>query len=329
MLQLKKNLSGFWEVTKKTFAAWNKADPFRQGAIISYYAIFSIPALLVIIITAAGYFFGRETVSGEIYAQISVAMGEGTAKQLGGIVSNASESKNNVMAAIIGFVTLIAGATAVFVQFQKSLNLIWEVEVKAKKAWLKALKDRLFSFGLILSIGFLLLISLLLSAALSAFSGWIKVSMPNFTMFVVRFISFMINFGVITVLFGMMFRILPDAKIRWKDVWLGAMITALLFIAGKFGLGLYFGKTHPASGYGAAGSVILIMIWVNYSSMIVFLGAEYTKQFTVHFGREIEPAKDAVRAEGSENIKEIKDKKEAVRKVEDRTNLRNKTDGDN
>jgi len=315
MTAIKKHISNFWEISKKTIVAWNKADPFRQGAIISYYAIFSIPALLVIIITAAGYFFGKEAVSGEISNQVTAAMGADTAKQLEEIVANASESKNSVLAAIIGVITLLVGATGVFVQLQKSLDLIWEVEVKAEKAWLKSLKDRVFSFGLIMSIGFLLLISLLISAGLSAFSEWIKASMPDFMMVVFRLISFVVNFAVITVLFALMFRILPDAKVRWKDVWLGAMITALLFIAGKFALGLYFGKANPGSAYGAAGSIVLLMLWVNYSSMIVFLGAEYTKQFALHFGRDIEPAKDAVRIEGSEKEREVKNKQKATNRV--------------
>jgi membrane protein len=315
MSGIKTRLTNFWAITKKTIKAWNEADPFRQGAIISYYAIFSIPALLVIIISAAGFFFGKDAVSGEISNQITAAMGEETAQQIDEIVANASESKNTVIASIIGVITLIVGATGVFVQLQKSLDMIWEVEVKAKKAWLKSLKDRLFSFGLILSIGFLLLISLLISAGLSAFSGWIKNSMPDFMMVVFWLVSFIINFGVITVLFALMFKILPDAKISWKDVWLGAMITALLFIAGKFALGLYFGKADPGSAYGAAGSIILMMLWVNYSSMILFLGAEFTKQFALHFGREIEPGPDAVRVEGDEKEREIKKKNKAVNNV--------------
>jgi membrane protein len=312
MASIKTHLSNFWQISKKSIIAWNKADPFRQAAIISYYAIFSIPALLVIIISAAGYFFGKEVVSGEITNQIAAAMGEDTARQMEEIIANASESKNTVLAAIIGFVTLILGSTGVFVQLQKSLDLIWEVEVKTKKAWLKSLKDRLFSFGLILSIGFLLLISLLISAGLSAFSDWIKASMPDFMMVVFWLVSFLINMAVITVLFALMFKILPDVKIRWKDVWLGAMLTALLFIAGKFALGLYFGKANPGSVYGAAGSIVLMMLWVNYSSMIVFLGAEYTKQFSVHFGHEITPTHDAVKIEGDEGKKEVKDKKRAI-----------------
>lgn len=309
MTSIKTRILNFWKITKKAIPAWNESDPFRQGAVISYYAIFSIPALLVIIISAAGFFFGEEAVSGEISNQITAAMGEEAALQIEEIVAKASETQNTIIASVIGVITLIVGSTGVFVQLQKSLDLIWEVEVKAKKAWLRSLKERLFSFGLILSIGFLLLISLLISAALSAFSGWIKSSLPDFMMVIFWLVSFIINFGVITVLFALMFRILPDAKISWRNVWVGAMITALLFIVGKFALGLYFGKANPGSAYGAAGSIILLMLWVNYSSMILFLGAEYTKQFTLFHGGEITPIREAVKVEGSENEREVKHKK--------------------
>lgn len=312
MTTFKDKLKAQGAIFKKTAIAWYAADPFREAAIVSYYAIFSIPALLVIIISAAGFFFGREAVSGHVSQQISSAMGADAAKQIEAIVANASETKATVLASIIGFVTLILGATGVFGQLQKSLDIIWEVEVKAKKAWLKSLKDRLFSFGLILSIGFLLLVSLVISAGLSAFSDWIKAHLPDFMMFVFRLVSFVISFGVITVLFTLMFKILPDVKVKWRNVWIGAMITSLLFIAGKFALGLYFGKANPGSTYGAAGSVILIMLWVNYSSMIVFFGAEYTKQFSLHFGEKLQPKKDAVLLDVNEKEKVVKDKKAAL-----------------
>jgi membrane protein len=313
MSTFKEKLVSQWKVIKKTAVAWNAADPFKEAAVISYYAIFSIPALLVIIIAAAGLVFGKEAVSGHISAQISSAMGEETAQQIEEIVAKASETKASILASIIGVVTLIVGATGVFAQLQKSLNLIWEVQAKPKKAWLKSLKDRLFSFGLILSIGFLLLVSLLMSAGLSAFSDWIKAYLPDFMMFIFRVLSFALSFAVITVLFTLMFKILPDVKIKWRNVWIGAMITTLLFIAGKFALGLYFGKANPGSTYGAAGSIILVMLWVNYSSMIVFFGAEYTKQMSLHRGEKIEPKKDAVvLAHASENEKVVNDKKVAV-----------------
>jgi membrane protein len=314
MAKLISRFKEFWDITKKSFKSWIADDPFREGAVISYYAIFSIPALLVIIISVAGLVWGKEAVSGEISNQISAAMGQETATQLEEIVAHASETKTSVWATIIGIITLIIGATGVFAQLQKSLDLIWEVKVKAEKAWLKSLKDRLFSFGLILSIGFLLLISLVISAGLSVFSDWIKAYMPDFMMLVFRLISFIINFGVITILFALMFKILPDAKISWRYVWPGAMVTALLFILGKFLLGLYFGKADPASAYGAAGSIVLLMLWVNYSSMIVFLGAEYTKQFAVFYGKGIQPTDDAVLVEGDEAERKVADKKAAVKK---------------
>ncbi|HSH65942.1 MAG TPA: YihY/virulence factor BrkB family protein [Bacteroidia bacterium] len=313
MTTLKEKAFSQWSIIKKTALAWNAADPFREAAIISYYAIFSIPALLVIIIAAAGLVFGKEAVSGHISAQISAAIGVEAAKQVEQIVARASETKSSVLASIIGVITLITGATGVFAQLQKSLNLIWEVEAQPKKAWLKTLKDRLFSFGLILSIGFLLLVSLLISTALSALSDWIKIHLPDFMMFLFRFLSFVVSFAVISILFMLMFKILPDVKIKWKNVWIGAVITTLLFIAGKFALGLYFGKSDPGSTYGAAGSVILIMLWVNYSSMIVFFGAEYTKQYSMHQGGKIRPKKDAVILNVTEKEKIVKDKNMAVK----------------
>jgi len=311
---MKSYYKNLWLITKKTYQAWNKADPFRQSAIIAYYAIFSIPALLVIVIACAGLAFGQEAVQGEISQQISSIMGNETAAQIEGIIAKAGEKKQSIWATIISIITLIFGATGVFAQLQISLNQIWEVKASAKKKWLKSLRDRLFSFGLILSIGFLLLISLLLTAGLAAFSEWIKIHLPDFMLYVFAFLNFLISFIVVAVLFALMFKILPDAKIRWKDVWIGAIVTALLFTLGKFGLGIYFGKAQPASAYGAAGSVVLLMLWVSYSCMIVFFGAEFTKQYAVFFRHEIEPKRNAEKIELSEEKQLVEDKKEAVLK---------------
>ncbi len=315
MATIKIPLKDLWAVTKKTFAAWNKADPFRQSAVIAYYAIFSIPALLVIIITCAGFAFGREAVQGEISSQISAAIGPETAEQVEDMIAKAGAQKSSVWATIISVITLILGATGVFSQLQVSLNQIWEVKAEPKKAWLKTLRDRLFSFGLILSICFLLLVSLLLTTALEAFSGWIKGHLPDFILYVFKLINFVLSFSVITVLFALMFKILPDAKVKWRDVWIGAMTTALLFTIGKFGLGVYFGKAEPGSTYGAAGSVVLMMLWVSYSCMIVFFGAEFTKQLAVHKGRKIEPAENAIHVPGTEEAKLVAKKQEAVEKA--------------
>jgi membrane protein len=312
MGKFKQWLKDLWQITKKTAIAWNKADPFRQSAVIAYYAIFSIPALLVIIIASAGLAFGQEAVQGEISNQISSAMGEKTAQQVEEIVAKASERESSILATIISVATLILGATGVFAQMQISLNQIWEVKVTAKKMWLKNIKDRLFSFGLIMSIAFLLLVSLMVTAALSAFSEWIKAHLPDFMLYLFFVLNFAISLAVITVLFALMFKILPDVKVRWKNVWIGALATALLFILGKFGLGIYFGKAEPGSTYGAAGSIVLLMLWVSYSCMIVFFGAEFTKQYAVFYGAEIQPKRGAELILPDEEKQIVKEKREAV-----------------
>lgn len=305
-------IKGLWPVAKKTVKAWKAADPFRQSAVIAYYAIFSVPALLVIVVACAGLAFGEEAVRGEISRQISSAMGEETSKQIEEIIVNASEKKTSIWATIISIVTLFVGCTGVFAQLQAELNQIWQVKVEAKKKWLRTLRDRVFSFGLVIAIGFLMLISLLLTAGLSAFSEWIKASMPDIMLVVFYVLNFVVSFGVITVLFALMFKVLPDAQVRWRNVWIGAAVTSGLFILGKFLLGIYFGKSDPGSAYGAAGSIVLIMLWVSYSCMIVFLGAEFTKQYTLAKGDEIIPRKDAHLVMGDEREEEVKEKRKAT-----------------
>ncbi|MES2629146.1 MAG: YihY/virulence factor BrkB family protein [Bacteroidota bacterium] len=293
-MSIKTKAKDIWQITKETASAWMDADPFRQSAVVAYYAIFSMPALLVIVIALAGFVFGEEAVRGQIAGQIGSALGPETAKQVQEIIANASKGDTSLIATIISVITLILGCTGVFDQLQVSLNKIWQVQSIAKKKWLKTIKDRLFSFGIVISIGFLLLISLLITTLLAAFSALLKQYFPEFMLSIFELINFLISFGVITVLFALMFKVLPDTHIGWKNVWIGAIATAFLFILGKFALGIYFGKAQPGSAYGAAGSIVLIMLWVSYSCMIVFFGAEFTKQYLLHYGGKITPTKDAV-----------------------------------
>ena len=303
-------------IARKTAAAWFKADPFRQSAVVAYYAIFSIPPLLVIIIAAAGLAFGREAVQGHISKQISSAIGSNTAEQVEEIIRRASERETSVIATIVSVVTLVIGATGVFAQLQTSLNQIWEVKVTAKKMLLKTLRDRLFSFGLIVSICFLLLVSLVITTALEGLGNWIRSNLPDFMLLVFKLLNFIISFMVISVLFGLMFKILPDAKVRWRHVTIGSMVTAFLFILGKYGLGVYFGKAEPASIYGTAGSIVLLMLWVSYSCMIVFFGAEFTRQFAAHYGYKVIPGRGASLINPEEDKELVKEKHEAVKEVE-------------
>lgn len=296
---MKKKFSKFFKVIKETYKGWNADDPFRQSAVIAYYAIFSLPALLVLIINVVGFVFERDAINGEISRQIEGVMGAETAEQVEGIVTKAGEMDAGIISTIIAIVTIIFGATGVFVQLQKTLNLIWDVKEKEDLGFLKQLRGRLFSFGLILSIGFLLLISLVVSSGLAAASNWLEGIFPDVVAYLFYGLEFVVSLSVISVLFALMFKYLPDVKIPWKNVWIGAFLTGFLFILGKYGLSFYFGKSEPASVYGAAGSIILMLLWVSYSSMIVFFGAEFTKQYAVAHGHKIEPTKDAVKIDGS------------------------------
>jgi membrane protein len=279
---------------------WSK-DPFKESAVISYYAIFSLPGLLVVIITVAGYFFGRDAVSGQVESQITGTMGAETAEQIKDMIAKASETKKSVLATIIGVITILLGATGVFAQFQKTLNIIWEVKADEKKSGIWSLiKVRLFSFGLIISIAFILIVSLVVSTMLSAFGNWISGDASGAMQAVLQLINFIVSVIVLAFLFALMFKFFPDAKIKWKHVWIGSVFTALLFELGKFALGLYFGKAHPGSGYGAAGSVILILLWVSYSSIIVFYGAEFTRAYAKLHEGDVPPAENAVKEKGRE-----------------------------
>ena len=276
-----------------TFKAWNDKDPFRQSAVIAYYAIFSMPGLLVLIITIAGYFFGNETVNQSILAQVSSTLGADTAEQIQDMLTKVGQSKSTITGSIIGISTILVGATGVFVELQKTFNTIWEVKVVTQRGILPILKARLFSFGLILAIAFLLIISLVVSTALAAMNNWIKVDSSEWMIVVFRIFNFVISLVVISTLFGLMFKILPDAKIKWQHVWLGSFVTGSLFTIGKTALSFYFGKAEPASAYGAAGSIILMLLWVSYSSMILFFGAEFTAAYAKMYSGTVPPSEIA------------------------------------
>jgi membrane protein len=279
---------------KTAYKEWMSKDPFRESAVIAYYAIFSLPGLFVLILTLAGVFLEREKVDSHLLSQITATLGADTADQIQKMIVQASEAKKTIWAAIIGIVTLLVGATGVFAQFQKSLNIIWEVKADQSKSGLwELIKVRLFSFGLIVSIAFLLIVSLFISTSISAFGNWLSGHFSEAFVIVLNVINFILSLVILTVLFALMFKIFPDAKIRWKHVWIGSIVTALLFEIGKYGLSLYFGKANPGTGYGTAGSIILIMLWVSYSSMIVLFGAEFTRAYAQAYSGKIAPTKIA------------------------------------
>jgi membrane protein len=285
-----------WFIFKTTGRKWYNRDPFKESAVIAYNSIFSLPGLLVVVVTLAGYFFGADAVSGALHKQIAETMGIGTANQIKEMIIAADRGRDTWWATVIGIITILIGATGVFVQLQKSLNTIWEVKATTAKSgiWIY-FKTRLFSFGLIVSIAFLLLISLVLSSFLSAFGTWVLNRWSESLIVLFQVINFLFSLAIITVLFAFMFKILPDAKIKWHFVWIGAFFTSLLFVIGKSALGLYFGKADPSSGYGAAGSIVLILLWASYSSMIVFFGAEFTKTYSDYYYGEIPASETAIK----------------------------------
>jgi len=315
MTKHKFSLRKIGQFFKTSFLAWKGKDPFKESAVIAYYAIFSLPGLLLIVVTLAGYFFGAEAVSGHLSGEISKAMGEETSEEIESIIANSALSGKSAVATIIGVLTLAFGATGVFAEFQRALNNIWEVKTDVKKAGIMhTLRVRLFSLGLVVTIAFLLLVSLVVTAALSSVGEWASQSWPDALMVLFNILNFIVALAIIGLLFALMFKVLPDAKIKWRHVWIGGLVTSLLFQLGKTGLAFYFGKADPASGYGAAGSVILIMLWVSYTSMIVLYGAEFTKAVAFREGAPA-PTKTAVRDPKAHEMNKVPKEKGLIGKI--------------
>ncbi|HEU5148468.1 MAG TPA: YihY/virulence factor BrkB family protein [Chryseosolibacter sp.] len=282
-----------WKSLKKTAKSFGDLEPFNMSIVIAYYTIFSLPGLLVIIVSIAGYFFGQEAVTGQVTQQIGGVIGGNTASDIEKIIARAAVNEKTTLASILGVATLLFGATGVFYNLQQIFNKIWEVKPKPKGKILKLVKDRVFSFGLILVIGFLLLVSLLLSAALSALSAWVSSHVSESLKVVFKVLDILVSLGVITLLFAAMFKFLPDAKVRWRTVWVGAVVTALLFVVAKFLLGLYFGQSEPGSTYGAAGTIVLIMLWVSYAGIILLFGGLFTRVYANEMGHVTAPSSHA------------------------------------
>jgi len=287
-------------ILKKTFNAFLEDRALKLSAALSYYTIFSLAPLLLLMISLAGLFLGRDAIQGHVFGEINGLIGNQAAAQIQDIIKNMELSGKTNMAVIIGAITLIIGATSVFGEIQDSINLIWKVKAKPKRGWVKLLKDRLLSSSLIVGLGFLLIVSLMVNGALVALSGLIKSYFPEITVFVFYVINIVISFSVITILFGVIFKVLPDAKIAWKDVRMGAFFTACLFMLGRYLIGVYIETTSAGSAYGAAGSLIIILVWVYYTAAILYFGAEFTKVYAEYIGSKIEPADYAVYIEQHE-----------------------------
>ena len=277
------SLGTIWTIFKDSVRAWIEDYAPSMGAALSYYTIFSIAPLLVIVIAVAGLAFGSEAASGAIYEQMRGMVGDSGATAIQGLVASASKPAASIIAGITGIITLVLGATTVLGELQSSLDRIWRAPPTKEKSWFRMLRKRVLSLSMLLVLGFLLLVSLVLSAAIVAIGDWFG---PIFgkLRWLLEALNFVVSFGVVTALFAMIYKILPSVRIGWMDVWIGAAVTALLFTVGKFLIGLYLGKSGVTSGFGAAGSVVVLLVWVYYSAQIFLLGAEFTSIYAYRFG---------------------------------------------
>ena len=271
-----------------------KDNILKYSASLAYYTVFSLAPVLTIIISICGVLFGKEAIQGHVYGQIKVLVGSEAAAQIQDTIKNIHLTGHNIFATIVSILVLLIGATGIFGEVQDSLNKIWGLRVKTRKTWWKLILTRLISFSLIISIGFVMMVSLILNALVSAFGNFLARYFSEFSIIVVQITDSVLTFVITTFLFSLMFKILPDAKIKWKDVLMGGLITAVFFTLGKLAIGYYLGSSNIASVYGAAGSIMIIMVWVYYSSIILYLGAEFTKVYAKLFGGKIYPNEYAI-----------------------------------
>lgn len=285
-----KSLKTFWKLLKKSYGSWIGNDPWAESAIIAYYTLFSLPSLLIIVVSIAGYFFGREAVQGRITNEVEEFIGADAAKAIESMISSAAVTENSTWAIIFGVAMLLFGATGVFFRLKIAMNNIWNVAAK-EATILRVVIDRLISFGMVLVLGLLLLVALVISALVKILGEYISSSAPVITSVGLEIFNYMLSFMFITALFGAIFRLLPDVIIKWRVTLWGAAMTTFLFLIAEFLISFYFGQSNPGSIYGGASSIIIILLWVNYTCLIMFFGAEFTVQYALHKNEVIKPNK--------------------------------------
>ena len=292
-----------WKVLLASFTGFSKDNGLKLSASLAYYTVFSIAPLLIIVISVAGLVFGQDAATERLYPEIVRYVGKTPAAQIQDALKHLALSGKSGMAVVIGVVTLLLGVSSIFIEIQDSLNMIWRVKAKPKSGWMQLLKNRFVSFSLIISLGFLLLASLIINLVISALKDQIQHFFPgidSFTKVFVQALNLGITLVVITTLFGIIFKFLPDVKIKWRDVRSGAVFTAILFMIGQYLISLYIQYTAQGSAYGAAGSIIVILVWIYYTSAILYIGAEFTQVFAEASGSHIEPADYAVHVQQTE-----------------------------
>lgn len=291
---MRKKVVGFYKFIKQVVVEYIADNVLKYSASLAYYTTLSLAPMLIIIITVSGLLFGKEAMRGEIYGQINGMVGGDAALQIQSTIQNIHLNSNTPFATMVSLVVLLIGATGIFGEIQDSLNKIWGLKTSAKRKWWKLLLDRLISFSIIISLGFVLIVSLALNAVVAAISNKLAIMLGGTGETMILIIDNIVSVVITTVMFATIFKVLPDARIKWKDVFIGAFITSVLFMIGKLGIGFYLGHSNLTTVFGAAGSVIVVMIWVYYSSAILYLGAVFTKVYATDFGGKIYPNDYAV-----------------------------------
>lgn len=285
----KKRLSKIALIFKEVFQEFSADNIVKYSASLAYYTVFSIAPLLVVVTALFGFLFGKQAMQGRIYDQLANLVGSRAALQIQDIIKNIHLNNNTFFATVISIIVLLIGATSIFGEIQDSINKIWGLRIKPHKVWWKLLLTRLLSFSLIISIGIILMISFLLNALVAAFGKFIARFIEGYSVYFIQVTDSLLSFVVEAFLFSLIFKILPDARIRWKDVLFGGVMTAIFFTLGKLGISFYVSKSTVTTVYGAAGSIIIFMVWVYYSSIILYLGAEFTKVYAKLYGKKISP----------------------------------------
>ncbi len=288
------SFKGIKEVLANTVSGFSDDKITKLSGSLAYYTVFSMGPLLVVIISLCSLFLKRDAIEGKIYGVLQNFMGQNSAAQIQALIGNASIGNKSTIAAVIGIITLLVGATSMFGEIQDSINGIWGVKAKPKSGWMKMLRDRFLSFSVIITLGFLLLVSLAITGLIEGLNHRLQSYFPGVTVVIFYILNLILTLGISTFIFAVIFKVLPDAEIKWKDVFIGALITGFLFMIGKFGISLYVSKTQVGTTYGAAGSLVLLLLWVYYSSIILYMGAEFTKAYAVKYGSEIKPSEYAV-----------------------------------
>lgn len=301
-------LKTYWRILKSTVSGFLNEDSMKYSASLSYYTVFSIGPILVLMISLAGIFYGEDAIEGKVFMELRGFVGNSAAKQIQEVIQNLQLSGKSNLALLISAITLILGATTVFGDIQNSINKIWHVRAKPKKGWLKLIQDRLLSSSLVIGLGFLLVVTLIVNGVILAATAQLQRYFPDMTVMLVNGINFTLSFGIIFLLFSVVFKVLPDVNIQWRTVRAGALFTSILFLLGRYLIGVYLEHSATQDTYGAAGSFVLILLWVYYTAAILYFGAIYTREYATVMGIPIEPSQYAVHVETQEierNVSEI------------------------